>query len=72
MGYHKRRKSARKLVDIERYVSKCMYCNKDIYSTDSFVALVKTLEPATYNYAHYQCMKEEDNKQQQDPRHNQN
>jgi len=72
MGFHKRKKSARKLADIERYVSKCMYCDKDIYSTDSFVALVKTLEPISYNYAHYSCMKEEDEKQQKDPRHNQN
>jgi len=33
--------------------------------------LVKTLNPISYNYAHYQCMKDADIKQQQDPRHNQ-
>ena len=71
MGFHKSKKSARKLADIERYISDCIYCKKSIYSSDSFVALVKTIEPASYNYAHYSCMKEEDKKQQKDPRHNQ-
>ena len=72
MGYRKGKKSARKLADIERYIADCIYCKKAIYSSDSFVALVKTLEPISHNYAHYPCMKLEDEKQQKDPRHNQN
>jgi len=34
---------------------------------DSFVAFY----PASQGKAHYQCMKDEDEKQQKDPRHNQ-
>ena len=52
-------------------VGDCKYCGKEILNVDSFVALVKELNPISYNYAHYQCMKEEDEKQQKDPRHNQ-
>ena len=72
MGFFKKRKGARKLAEIERFIAKCIYCDKDIYSSDSFVALVKTLEPISHHYAHYPCMKLEDEKQQKDPRHNQN
>ena len=52
-------------------VGPCKYCNVMISNTDSFVALVKNLNPISYNYAHYQCMKLEDKKQQKDPNHNQ-
>ena len=46
-------------------VGPCKYCHKEIINTDSFVVFA-TKEPA-----HYQCMKLEDEKQQKDPRHNQ-
>ena len=46
-------------------VGDCKYCGKEIINTDSFVVFA-TKEPA-----HYQCMKLEDEKQQKDPRHNQ-
>ena len=52
-------------------VGPCKYCNVMISNTDSFVALVKELNPISYNYAHYQCMKLEDEKQQKDLRDNQ-
>ena len=67
------RKKARKtkLEDLDRYIAQCKYCDKEVSSQQSFVSLVKTLNPISYNYAHYQCMKEEDEKQQKDPRHNQ-
>ena len=35
-------------------VGPCKYCNVMISNTDSFVALVKELNPISYNYAHYQ------------------
>ena len=67
------RKKARKtkLEDLDRYIAQCKYCDKEVSSQQSFVALVKTLNPISYNYAHYQCMKDEDEKQQKAPRHNQ-
>ena len=79
------RKKARKtkLEDLDRYIAQCKYCDKEVSSQQSFVALVKFLNPISYNYAHYQCMKEDDDnrrqdktleneiKQQKDPRHNQ-
>ncbi len=67
------RKKARKtkLEDLDRYIAQCKYCDKEVSSQQSFVSLVKTLNPISYNYAHYQCMKDEDEKQQTDPRHNQ-
>ena len=46
-------------------VGPCKYCNVMISNTDSFV-IFATKEPA-----HYQCMKLEDEKQQKNPRHNQ-
>jgi hypothetical protein len=46
-------------------VGLCKYCNVMISNTDSFVVFA-TKEPA-----HYQCMKLEDEKQQKDPKHNQ-
>lgn len=49
-----------KLQDLSRLVGECIYCKEKIYSNDSFVALLKTLEPTTYNYAHYACMKADD------------
>tara|TARA_R110001592_G_scaffold61087_1_gene185988 strand:- start:2910 stop:3125 length:216 start_codon:yes stop_codon:yes gene_type:complete len=55
-----------KLDDLSRYISKCIYCEKEIYSDHSFVALVKTLEPITYVYAHYQCMKDDDHSRAED------
>ena len=51
-----------KLEDLDRYISQCKYCDKEVSSQQSFVALVKTLNPISYNYAHYQCMKENDDK----------
>ena len=55
----------RKLEDIDRYIAPCRYCKKDVSSQQSFVAF------ASKDYAHYQCMKEEDEKQQKDSKHNQ-
>tara|TARA_B100000214_G_scaffold304106_1_gene234864 strand:+ start:647 stop:838 length:192 start_codon:yes stop_codon:yes gene_type:complete len=55
----------RKLEDIDRYIAQCRYCKKDVSSQQSFVAF------ASKDYAHYQCMKEEDEKQQKDLKHNQ-
>lgn len=62
------RKKAKKtkLEDLSRYISKCIYCQKEIYSDHSFVALVKTLEPITHVYAHYQCMKDDDDNRKED------
>ena len=51
--------------NIETNVGLCKYCSEIISNTDSFVVFA-TKEPA-----HYQCMKLEDEKQQKDPRHNQ-
>ena len=45
-------------------VGPCKYCNVMISNTDSFVALVKELNPISYNYAHYQCMREDDDLKQ--------
>ena len=70
MGFRHKKRS-RKLEDINRYVGVCRYCKKNVYSQDSFVAMLKSLEPTTYYHAHYSCMKLEEKKQQQDPRHNQ-
>ena len=58
------RKKARKtkLEDLDRYIADCKYCHKEVSSQQSFVALVKTLNPISHNYAHYQCMKEHDDK----------
>jgi glucose-6-phosphate 1-dehydrogenase len=56
---HKKHKKT-KLENLSRLVGSCKYCSKDVHSDDSFVALVKTIEPATYDYAHYQCMKDDD------------
>ena len=61
----KRKPKKRKLEDIDRYISECKYCKKDVSSQQSFVAF------ASKEYAHYQCMKEEDEKQQKDAKHNQ-
>ena len=60
-----------KLEDLDRYIADCKYCHKEVSSQQSFVALVKTLNPISHDYAHYQCLEDEDKKQQQDPRHNQ-
>ena len=60
-----------KLEDLDRYIAQCKYCDKEVSSQQSFVALVKSLNPISYNYAHYQCLKDEDIKQQKDSRHNQ-
>ena len=49
-----------KLEHISRYVGVCIYCQKELYSDDSFVALVNTLNPISHNYAHYDCMKADD------------
>ena len=59
---NKKKPRKTKLENIVRYVGDCIYCKNKIYSDDSFVALVKTIEPPTHNYAHYQCMKEDDEK----------
>jgi len=59
-----RRKAKKvRLQDLHRLVGECIYCKEKIYSDQSFVALIKTLEPTTYNYAHYACMKADDEKQ---------
>ena len=60
-----------KLEDLDRYIADCKYCDKEVSSQQSFVALVKTLNPISHEYAHYPCLKDEDKKQQQDIRHNQ-
>ena len=62
------RKKAKKvkLEDLDGYIADCRYCKKQITRHQSFVAFYSK------DYAHYQCMKEEDEKQQKDPRHNQN
>ncbi len=61
------RKKAKKvkLEDLDVYIADCRYCKKQITRHQSFVAF------ASKDYAHYQCMKDEDIKQQQDTRHNQ-
>ena len=46
-------------------VGDCKYCEKEIINTDSFVSFYKS------GHAHYQCMKIEDEKQQKNPKHNQ-
>ena len=46
-------------------VGDCKYCGKEIINTDSFVSFYQS------GHAHYQCMKIEDEKQQKDPKHNQ-
>ena len=51
-----------KLEDLDRYIAQCKYCDKEVSSKQSFVSLVKTLNPISYNYAHYQCMKDDDEK----------
>ena len=68
---HRKKPRRTKVEDLDRYIADCKYCNQEVSSQQSFVALVRTLNPITYCYAHYQCMKEEDEKQQKDPRHNQ-
>ena len=46
------RKKARKtkLEDLDRYIAQCKYCDKEVSSQQSFVSLVKTLNPISYNY----------------------
>ena len=58
------RKKAKKpkLEDLDRYIADCKYCDKEVSSQQSFVALVETLNPISHYYAHYQCMKEHDDK----------
>ena len=52
------RKKAKKpkLEDLNRYIADCKYCHKEVSSQQSFVAFVSK------EYAHYQCMKEHDDK----------
>ena len=73
------RKKAKKvkLEDLDVYIADCRYCKKQITRHQSFVAFVSK------DYAHYQCMKEDDDnrkqdktleneiRQQKDSRHNQ-
>ena len=50
-----RRKAKKvKLADLDRVVGECKYCKKLIYSQESFVVF------ATKEYAHYACMKADD------------
>ena len=65
MGYLKKKRRKTKLEDLDVYIADCKYCKKEITRHQSFVAFVSK------DYAHYQCMKDDDKKQQQDPRHNQ-
>ena len=65
MGYLKKKRRKTKLEDLDVYIADCKYCKKEITRHQSFVAFVSK------DYAHYQCMKDEDEKQQKDPRHNQ-
>ena len=51
-----------KLEDLDRYIADCKYCHKEVSSQQSFVALVKSLNPISHNYAHYQCMKDDHDK----------
>ena len=62
------RKKAKKtkLEDLSRYVGVCIYCKKEIHSDDSFVALVNTLNPITHKYAHYKCMKDDEDNRKED------
>jgi hypothetical protein len=53
-------RTKRKLEDLDRYIAPCKYCNQDVSSQQSFVALVKSLNPISHNYAHYDCMKADD------------
>ena len=52
------RKKAKKtkLEDLDRYIAPCKYCKVDVSSQQSFVAFIDK------TYAHYQCMKEDDEK----------
>ena len=53
-------RTKKKWEDLDRYIAPCKYCNQDVSSQQSFVALVKSLNPISYNYAHYDCMKADD------------
>jgi|TARA_R100000458_G_C8188453_1_gene183004 hypothetical protein len=68
---HRKKPRRTKVENLDRYIDKCKYCSKEVYSQQSFVALVKTLNPISHYYAHYQCMREDHEKQQKDSRHNQ-
>ena len=46
-------------------VGDCKYCVKEIINTESFVSFYQ------FGHAHYHCMRIEDEKQQKDPKHNQ-
>lgn len=45
-----------KLEDLDVYIADCRYCFKQITRHQSFVAF------ASKDYAHYQCMKDDDEK----------
>ena len=53
---HSKKPKRTKLEDLERYIDKCKYCHEQVFSSQSFVAF------ASKQYAHYQCMKEDDEK----------
>ena len=59
------KKKNKKVQEMVLYVAKCRYCSKDIFTDHSFVSFYSK------DHAHYQCMKDDYIKQQQDPRHNQ-
>jgi hypothetical protein len=53
------KKTWKKPVNIVMDIGPCKYCKKDMVNTDSFVAFMDKTK------AHYDCMKAEDEKQQQ-------
>ena len=55
-----KQRTKKKLEDLDRYIAPCRYCNQDVSSSQSFVALVKSLNPISHYYAHYDCMKADD------------
>ena len=53
------KKTWKKPVSIVMDIGPCKYCKKDMVNTESFVAFMDKTK------AHYDCMKAEDEKQQQ-------
>ena len=53
------KKTWKKPVNIVMDIGPCKYCKKDMVNTESFVAFMDKTK------AHYDCMKAEDEKQQQ-------